>query len=103
MPDQEPTQEVPVHVANAARVQYINSHLPPGAPRVPVEQMIQTSLLEFLILAATGEQGLAEARAYHENRVAVILDAAVANLTRMQEANASAQARQILLEGITFR
>ena len=102
MTDTEPNQEVPIHVANAARIQYLNSQLPPGA-KVPIEQMYTTSLLEFLVLAATGPDGLTRAREYHENRIAPSLDAAVANLTRKQQADQSAEARRILMEGITFR
>lgn len=96
MSDTEPTQEVPVHVANEARFAYLASQ----GIRPPLDQMYATSLLEFLVVAACGPDGLAQAKEFHEARIAPILDKAVSQLTHVQEAQRSEQIRRTLLEGI---
>lgn len=86
-------------VANQARIAYLTQH---GA-QVPIEQMYVTSLMEYLILANRGPEGLAEARGYHEARIAPILDNAVANMTAVEDRARSAHARATLLNGVSFR
>lgn len=73
---------------------------------VPMDQMYVTSLLEFLLL-----EDLDDAKAYHERRIAPILDQAIGKLIQAQEAAEEAraeaeehareqQARETLLRGV---
>ena len=52
-------------------------------------------LLEFLLL-----DDLPAAKAYHERRIAPILDQGVAQLTQLEEHHKSAQARATILRGV---
>lgn len=86
--------EVTVAAANAARVGYLRSH----GVQPPIDLMYVASLLEFIV----GDR-VAEAREFHERRVALILDNAVGGLAVAEEQMRSAQARATLLNGTTPR
>ncbi len=88
-------QEIPVAVANQARIRYLADH----GRQVPVDILYQTSLLEFIVLANGGPEALAEARAFHEARIAPLLDQAAGHVAEAEEERRSAQARSILLGG----
>lgn len=76
--------------ANEARAMYLAQI---GQPP-PIEFMRLTSLLEYIL----GDD-LPGAIEYHEKRLAVILEQAIATLPQQMEEAKNAQARSILLGG----
>lgn len=69
---------------NEAKAQYLRAN---GIP-VPTDQMYVTSLLEYLVLDA-----LDDAKLYHEQRIAPILDRSVERLQILAQQAAEAQAQ----------
>jgi hypothetical protein len=95
-PDEEPLDYDGLVAANRARRLYLAEHNVPA----PADLQYAVSLLEFMIAGTGGEGLLAQARVFHEVRIAPILDKAVEQLTVVEDRRASAAARSRLLGGV---